>query len=123
MILVFYNKDLDVCIYEYSHVNGVSSLDRVDIFYNKDINARDFKEKIGVSSHFMDKILLNIQTRFKDKKVFIFNDSDDSLYDRPELVNMLFLYRRNITVFDTELAEENAKNVANKLFEIIGSNI
>ena len=118
MIIVFYNKDMDVCIHEYDSSDGVLSLARRDTFYNDDTNAKEFKEKIGTTSYFIDKVLLNNQSRFEGKRVIVFDDSKEgSLYDRADLIDMLFLYRREITILKANITEEDAKNVANWLFD------
>lgn len=117
MILVFYNQDMDVCIHEYDSSDGVLFLARKDTFYNDDANAKEFREKIGTTSHFIDKVLLNNQSRFKGKRVIVFDDSKEgSLYDRADLIDMLFLYRREITVLKADVTEEDAKTVATWLF-------
>lgn len=118
MILVFYNKDVDVCIHEYGISDGVLVLERKDTFYNDEVNAKEFKEKLGTTSHFMDKVLLSNQSRFKGTRVIVFDNSNDgSIYDRAGLMDMLFLYRREITILKAEITEEDAKTVATWLFE------
>lgn len=118
MILVFYNKDMDVCVFQYSASNGVIALERRDIYLNKDTNAKLFKEKLGVTDYFIDKVLLSAQGRFKGQRVIIFDNSrDGSLYDRAELVDMLFLYRREITILKADVSEEDANTLAVWLYE------
>lgn len=118
MILVFYNKDMDVCVFQYSASNGVIALERRDIYLNKDTNAKLFKEKLGVTDYFIDKVLLNAQGRFKGQRVIIFDNSlEGSMYDRAELVDMLFLYRREITILKADVSEEDANTLAVWLYE------
>lgn len=118
MILVFYNKDMDVCVFQYSSSNGVIALERRDIYLNKDTNAKLFKEKLGVTDYFIDKVLLNAQGRFKGQRVIIFDNSlEGSMYDRAELVDMLFLYRREITILKADVSEEDANTLAVWLYE------
>ena len=118
MILVFYNKDMDVCVFQYSASNGVIALERRDIYLNKDTNAKLFKEKLGVTDYFIDKVLLSAQGRFKGQRVIIFDNSlEGSMYDRAELVDMLFLYRREITILKADVSEEDANTLAIWLYE------
>lgn len=118
MILVFYNKDMDVCVFQYSASNGVIALERRDIYLNKDTNAKLFKEKLGVTDYFIDKVLLSAQGRFKGQRVIIFDNSlEGSMYDRAELVDMLFLYRREITILKADVSEEDANTLAVWLYE------
>ena len=118
MILVFYNKDMDVCVFQYSASNGVIALERRDIYLNKDTNAKLFKEKLGVTDYFIDKVLLSAQGRFKGQRVIIFDNSrDGSMYDRADLVDMLFLYRREITILKADVSEEDADSLATWLYE------
>ena len=118
MILVFYNKDMDVCVFQYSSSNGVIALERRDIYLNKDTNAKLFKEKLGVTDYFINEVLLSNQDRFKGQRVIIFDNSrDGSMYDRAELVDMLFLYRREITILKADVSEEDANTLAVWLYE------
>lgn len=117
MILIFYNEDMDVCILEYAISDGGLTLERRDIFYNDDINAKLFKEEIGETSDYIHKVLLDNQHRFKGKRVIIFDsDAESSLYDRSELIDMLFLYRRELTIVRAEISEKDAKAVASWLY-------
>lgn len=116
MLLIFYNKDMDVCIFEYCMINGVLSLEKKEIVYNNDTHAKLFKDKIGDVSDYIHRVLLDNQDRFKDKRVIIFDsDAESSLYDRSELMDMLFLYRREITIVKAEISEEDAEAVASWL--------
>ena len=85
---------------------------------NKDTNAKLFKEKLGVTDYFIDKVLLSAQGRFKGQRVIIFDNSlEGSMYDRAELVDMLFLYRREITILKADVSEEDANTLAVWLYE------
>lgn len=118
MILVFYNKDMNVCIFQYSSNDGVLALEQKDIYLNKDTDAKLFKEKLGVTDYFIDKVLLSAQGRFKGQRVIIFDNSrDGSMYDRADLVDMLFLYRREITILKADVSEEDADSLATWLYE------
>lgn len=118
MILVFYNKDMNVCIFQYSTNDGVLALEQKDVYLNKDTDAKLFKDKLGVTDYFINEVLLSNQDRFKGQRVIIFDNSrDGSMYDRAELVDMLFLYRREITILKADVSEEDAGSLATWLYE------
>ncbi len=117
MILVFYNESMDVCVLVYS-IDGGLTLTKKEIFFNEDEDAELFFKKLGVVSKFIDKVLLNIQDRFEGMRVIIFDNSKrDSLYDREDLVDMLFVYRREIAVLKANITEEEAESVAEWLYK------
>ena len=118
MILVFYNKDMDVCIFQYSTNDGVLALEQKDVYLNKDTDAKLFKDKLGVTDYFINEVLLSNQARFKGQRVIIFDNSrEGSMYDRADLVDMLYLYRREITILKADITEEDADSLANWLYE------
>ena len=118
MILVFYNKDMNVCVLEYAMLDEGQTLSKKEVFYNEDADAKLFKDRLRVTDHFIDKVLLNIQQRFKGQRVIIFDNSNSgSLYDRVCLMDMLFIYRREITILKAEVTEEDVGVLAIWLYE------
>lgn len=113
MIFIFYNQDNDVCVNEYEAHNGDLITNRKDVFCNNNLDDKLFKEKLGSPSHFIDKVILNNQSRFAGQDVYIFNgETDVNLYDQPDLVNALFVHRREIHVFNVSVTEEDVKEFA-----------
>lgn len=118
MILIFYDEDMNVCVLEYSNTNGVLKLETEECYPNKNNNARLFKEKLAVNDDYIDNIILSIQDRFKDKEVIIFDNSqNDSIYNRPKLSDVLYIYRREITVLKGDVTRKDVDVFANWLYE------
>lgn len=113
MILVFYDENMDVHILEYSNSTGVFTLTKEEMYANPNTSAKEFKDSLGVSGDFLATILLQNQSRFKGKRVIIFdNDRYDYLHCNPEVSDMLFLYRKEIAIIKAEVTVEDAKAVA-----------
>lgn len=117
MILIFYDSCMNVHIQEYSSSNGVLFLANEEVFYNEDSDAKLFKYKLGTTDYFIDRVLLNNQSRFKNNQVIVFDNSKEgSLYDREDLFDMLFLNRREITILKAEVTTEDVETVATWLY-------
>lgn len=117
MIIVFYNKDADVCVYEYELINGVFICVKKDLFYNN-TEKKKFYEITGVTNDYLAYVITRIHKRLEDNRVIIFeNNNQTSIYDMPDMINTLFIYRKQITVLQASITEDDVKQIVEWLAE------
>lgn len=118
MIFIYYDKDSNVCVDTYEFLNDKLTRTHNEVVFNTNYGDKLFKEKLNEPTHFIDKVILEIQDRFTGQDVYIFNSEIEvDLYDRPELVNILFIYRREVHIFNLKVTEEDIQEFASWLAE------
>lgn len=111
MIIVFYDKDSNVHVNEYEYKSGVFNLIKNKIYFN-DYRECEFYKVTGVTNEFLAYVVLKIQDSFKNKRVFIFeNNNQISFYDMSEMINTLFVYRKELTVIQASISEDDIEDI------------